>query len=70
MLKQEGYYSELIQKSIMKLLFIWDDITLYPVTILRKVRRWYNAVTEIYVSIDPEFLRGDFLKKVKAMHQL
>ena len=51
----------------MKLLFLEGYMTLYPVTIQIKVRRWYNAVTEIDVSVYPECYSGYFPKKVKLM---
>ena len=42
-------------------------MTLYPVTIQRKVRRKYNAVIEIDVSIDPKCFSGNFPKKVNLI---
>ena len=53
-LEVEGIYSESLQKSIMKLLSLGDHMILFPFAIQRKVRRWYNAVTEIDIFIDPE----------------
>ena len=59
--------SDSLQKIRIKLLFLESNMTLYPVTIQRKLRRWYNAVTEIDVSVDPECFGGGFPKEVKSL---
>ena len=69
-LELEEIDSEALLKIKMKLLLLEGDMTLFAVTIQRKVRRWFNTVTEIDVCIDPLCFDVSYRKKFHTIGKI